>query len=78
LHWAELDFEGAGERVFKVGVNGRLVLDEVDVVAETGGRRRAMVREVAVTADGAGRVVVEFRQDGPDNPFLSGLELLPG
>jgi hypothetical protein len=77
LHWAELDFEGAGERVFEVRVDGSVVLDQVDVVAETGGRRRAMVREVTVTADEAGRLVVEFRQDGPDNPFLSGLELLP-
>lgn len=77
LHWAELDFLAAGDRVFDVSVNGLLVLDGMDVVKATGTFRRVLVREVDVVADPSGRVVVQFRPGGKDNPFISGLELLP-
>ncbi len=46
LHFAELDERvGPGERVFDVALQGETVLEALDVVAEAGGHRRALVRE---------------------------------
>lgn len=77
LHWAELDFQNVGERVFAVSVDGVDLLRGVDVVALAGSRLRAVVRQLRVVPGPEGRVVVELRRDGPDNPFLSGLEVFP-
>jgi hypothetical protein len=46
LHFAELDERvGPGDRVFDVSLQGETVLEALDVVAEAGGHRRALVRE---------------------------------
>lgn len=44
LHFAELSDVTAGERVFDIEIQGRTVLKDFDLIAATGGRRRAIVR----------------------------------
>ncbi len=45
LHFAELEEVARGERIFSVMVQGKTVLDRIDVVKEAGGRNRGLVRE---------------------------------
>ncbi len=45
LHFAEPDSLRAGQRVFHVEVQGRLVLENFDIVQAAGGPHRAVVRE---------------------------------
>ena len=45
LHFAEPDDVKPGERVFDVALQGKTVLANLDVVKETGGPNRALVRE---------------------------------
>ncbi len=46
LHFAELEDVKPGRRVFDVTIQGKTVIQGLDVVAAAGGRRRALVREV--------------------------------
>ena len=45
LGFAELENDNAGERVFDVKLNDRLVLDDFDPLEAAGGRRKAVVKE---------------------------------
>ena len=46
LHFAELDERvGPGDRVFDVSLQGETALEDLDVLAEASGHRRALVRE---------------------------------
>jgi len=45
LYFAELENEQAGERVFDIKLQGRMVLGGLDVMKEAGGSHRAVVRE---------------------------------
>ena len=61
LHFADLRFSNPGERIFNVLVNEVVKLREFDIVAESGGRYKALVKEVEGNADASGLVVVRFR-----------------
>ncbi|OGV72715.1 MAG: hypothetical protein A3K19_02755 [Lentisphaerae bacterium RIFOXYB12_FULL_65_16] len=81
LHFAELDDVKPGQRVFDVLLQGKLVLENFDVVAAAQGCRRAVVKEFAdVTVSRA--VSLEFVPKAPaptadTAPILSGVEILP-
>ncbi len=45
LHFVEIDGVGPGERVFDVALQGKTVLEGLDVAREAGGRKRALVKE---------------------------------
>ncbi|HLG75699.1 MAG TPA: malectin domain-containing carbohydrate-binding protein, partial [Ktedonobacteraceae bacterium] len=74
LHWAELTFGSAGQRVFNVAINGNAVLSNFDVYA-TAGYKKALIKEFTVTANSSGQIVIAFTQGGADNPFINGLEI---
>ena len=46
LHFAELDRVNPGERVFDVRIQNKTVIQGLDVVAEAGGRRTALIKEI--------------------------------
>ncbi|HXE10780.1 MAG TPA: malectin domain-containing carbohydrate-binding protein, partial [Bryobacteraceae bacterium] len=46
MHFADDQSRNAGNRVFNVVINGKLVLKNFDIYAATGGRLRAIVKEV--------------------------------
>ncbi len=77
LHFAEIYWNGPGQRLFNVAVNGSLVLRNFDVFAATGGRNRAVVEQFPVTASGTGRITVTFTTLR-DNAKVSGIEIVPG
>ena len=45
LHFSEPDQLAAGKRVFAVSLQGKSVLEQLDVSQEAGGANRAIVRE---------------------------------
>ncbi len=77
LHFAEIYWTSAGKRLFNVSVNGSPVLTDFDVFAVAGGRNKAAVESLPVTADASGRVVIQFTTLR-DNAKVSGIEIVPG
>jgi hypothetical protein len=79
LHFCEPHEVEVGRRVFDVRVQDELVLDDLDIIRETGGKNRALVEELnGIAADKA--LVLEFipQGRGPGDmsaPVLSGLEV---
>src|SRR5579875_473528 len=76
LHFAELSFTAAGQRVFNVAINGTTVLSNFDVYATAGGEFKAVVEEFSATANALGQIVISFRQGTADNPEIAGIEIL--
>jgi hypothetical protein len=59
LHFAETYFTEPGSRVFDVAINGKTVLDRLDIFREAGGKNRALVRSFEVDApDGVVAITV--------------------
>ncbi len=57
LHFSEPDPVAVGERVFSVSVQGNTVIEQLDIAKESGGRNRAIVREVTnIEADSNVRI----------------------
>jgi hypothetical protein len=77
LHFAEIDDVRAGQRVFNVGVQGRTVLQGLDIIREAGGRNRALVKEFNEVA-ASEQIVIELTAETPDStlPVISGLEVI--
>jgi outer membrane protein assembly factor BamB len=74
LHFREPDRLGAGERVFDVALQGRTVLEGLDVSHEAGGPNRVLVKEVQGVAVGEDLVVTLTARRG--EPVLSGVEAI--
>jgi hypothetical protein len=74
LDWAELTFQGAGQREFNVAINGTQVLTNFDVYATTG-YKTALAKQFTVKASSSGQIVISFTQGAADNPFISGIEI---
>lgn len=77
LHFAET-YDGitaAGERLFSVSFNGKVVLKDLDVFKEAHGLNKPLVKEfrgVAVTGD---KLVIAFELN-VQNPEINGIEIL--
>jgi len=80
LHFAEPDDVGPGQRVFDVKLQGRTVLEALDVVKEAGGRFTALVKEFkGVVAKNTLTIELVPRSDeltAATTPILSGLEVM--
>ncbi|MFQ6096416.1 MAG: PQQ-binding-like beta-propeller repeat protein [Armatimonadota bacterium] len=74
MHFAELDEVKPGQRVFDVRIQGRTVINGLDVVREAGGRNVALVREISgVRARDS--VTLELIPASEEPPIISGLEV---
>ena len=73
LHFAEVWWTTTGARSFNVVINGAQVLTNFDIVAAVGAFA-ATVRDFNATADGNGRIVVDY-VTVKDNAKASGIEL---
>jgi Malectin domain/Carbohydrate binding module (family 6) len=74
LHFVELSFTAAGQRVFNVAINGTTVLSNFDIFAQAG-QNHALVEQFIATANGSGQIVVAFTQGSADNPSIAGIEV---
>jgi len=75
LYFAEPDEIAAGQRVFDVRLQGRTVVEKLDVVAAAGGWRRGLVRQFAAVAVGES-LEVELVPRTPLPAVISGIELI--
>ncbi|MBL4884151.1 MAG: PQQ-binding-like beta-propeller repeat protein [Planctomycetaceae bacterium] len=82
LHFAELDenVKEAGQRLFDVSIQGKTVLSAVDVYAESGGLRTALVKELSgvVVTD---NLVIELTSQSQSDkkslpPILNAVEVI--
>jgi len=60
LHFAELDFNGVGQRQFLVTANGSPALPPMDVFEKAGGEDIALSQDVPVKTDGYGTLTLAF------------------
>ncbi len=78
FHFAELD-EGveAGARVFDIYIDGKRVLEGFDIVEETGGPFRGVVKSFSVAvADEGIRVELRRSADARLDPVISGIQVM--
>ncbi len=75
LHFAELYWTKAGQRVFNVSANGQAQLTNFDIVGAAGANDKAVVKQFTVTADGNGTITLQFTPV-VDNAQVSGIEIL--
>ena len=75
LHFAEIYWTAAGNRVFNTAINGTEVLTEFDIFSAAGATNTAVVRDFSAVADDQGQIVVSF-SSVVDNAELGGLEVL--
>jgi fibronectin type 3 domain-containing protein len=76
LHFAETYWTGAGERIFSVTLNGKYVLNDLDVFKTAGGENIAYDPQFAANADKYGQIIAQFIYGGADQPFINGIELV--
>ncbi len=75
LHFAELYFNSAGQRLFDVRINGATVLTAFDIFAAAGGQFKANVQEFNAITDSNGRIAIEF-VTVLDNAAINGIEII--
>ncbi|MDG3006740.1 discoidin domain-containing protein [Paludisphaera mucosa] len=61
LDFSETRYDGPGQRLFDVLVNGVTQISALDVFAAAGGENRATARDLIVQADGSGRISLAFK-----------------
>src|SRR5262249_32661267 len=76
LHFAEIFWTSAGQRVFNVAINGQQVLSNFDIFATAGGKDKAVVEQFTATADAQGRITTAYTTV-VDNAKSSGIEVGP-
>ena len=74
LHFAEIWWNSAGQRVFNVSINGTQVLSNFDIYATAGGNFIAIVEEFTATASN-GQIAITFTTL-KDNAKSSGIEII--
>jgi hypothetical protein len=76
LHFAELYFSAAGQRVFNVAINGTTVLPNFDIVAAAGGALTAVVEKFPnITPNSNGQILVSFTNGTVNQPMFNGIEI---
>ena len=75
LHFAELSFNGPGQRTFNVALNGTSVLSNFDVFAAAGAQNKAVVKEFPIVGSANGTLSIAFTRGTADNPEIAGIEI---
>jgi len=76
LHFAELYFSAAGDRVFNVAINGTAVLTNFDIYATAKANFTAVVEQFTATANSSGQIVIAYTNGTIDQPMINGIEVL--
>lgn len=78
LHFVETYWTSVGQRNFNVTLNGQLVLNNYDIISQTGGPHRAIAERFTTTSDATGKIVVDFSAGTRDWPTVAALEVVRG
>jgi hypothetical protein len=76
LHFAEIFWTAAGQRVFNVSINGNQVLTNFDIFATAGAQNKAVIMEYTATATANGQIVIQYTTV-MDNAQSNGIEIIP-
>jgi len=76
LHFAELTWTVAGQRLFNVAINGTQVLSGFDIFATAGAQNQALTEQFNATANSSGQIVIAFTNGGVDNPEVNAIEVV--
>jgi len=80
LHFAELVNDSASQRVFDVKLQGKTLLKDFDILAASGGKNKAIVKEFKgiPASDTLKLELVSDTADmtGPSAPIISGMEIV--
>jgi hypothetical protein len=76
LRFAEVSQTAAGQRVFHVAINGAPVLANFDILAQAGGRLKALDKSFAVSVSG-GSVRIQFSSGPANSPMVNAIEIEP-
>ena len=74
LYFAESFVNGTGQRVFDVEMEGVLVMNDVDIYAESGGKNIALKRTVQVSVLD-GELTIQFLHQ-VENPVINAIEII--
>ena len=75
LHFDENYWSSTEQRVFSVAINGTTVLSKFDIIAATGAKYTAIIKEFPLTAPANGQALISFSTT-TDNAKCSGIEVL--
>ena len=75
LHFAELYWSNAGQRVFNVAINGSTVLSNFDIIKAAGANYTANIQQFNATANSSGQVVISLTNGAADQPLINGIEV---
>jgi O-glycosyl hydrolase len=75
LHFAEVFWTAANQRLFNVTINGAAALTNFDIFAAAGGANKAVIQQFNATANASGAIVVGFTNGSADQAKISGLEV---
>ncbi|MDB6123990.1 MAG: Endo,4-beta-xylanase precursor, partial [Pedosphaera sp.] len=75
LHFAELVYSNSNQRVFNVGINGTQMLTNFDIISETGGQNKALIKRFNTVADANGQISLQYSSI-IDQAKSSGIEIL--
>ena len=76
LHFAETYWTSSGQRVFNVSVNGNQALSNFDIIAASGAKDKAVVKQITATADSNGQITIQF-SSVVDYAKVNGIEIIP-
>jgi hypothetical protein len=76
LHFAESTYAAAGQRVFSVSINNKIMLRNFDVLKYAGGPYKAVVREFLAIADNNGQIKINFTNGSAGQAMVSAIEIL--
>jgi hypothetical protein len=76
LHLCEVFHSGSGRRLFNVNLGEKPILKDYDILAETGRKYKAVVKEFNASADNSGCIVIDFVKGLVDFPKISAIEII--
>src|SRR5262249_57450567 len=76
LHFCESAWNGPGQRLFNVSINGVTVLSNFDIFQTAGAMFKAVVQEFAATPNGSNQIVIRYAAVTA-NALASGLQIVP-
>jgi beta-mannosidase len=79
LHFLELSQRRAGDRRFNVDINGKRVLTEFDIFAESGGMGKLLIKDFVVDAlTSRNTINVTFTKGSANEPEVRAIQVLKG
>jgi O-glycosyl hydrolase len=76
LHFAEIYWTAAGQRLFNVAINGTKVLSNFDIFATAGAQNQVTIQQFTATANASGQIVITYSSGSADQPKSSAIEIV--